>query len=158
MNNGKVTPIARHILALSDAQCTGIDSAIAEKNAATHALDQKLGLEATIIEQTEKRTVINLPNDAEARQAIDELQWKRIRKLIGTTKTKRLLGDPPKPEPWPLVHTLTVNHQDNSAVTFQAITHGDQHFNPQYSYVALSDLASPWKAIVRRLDVIDQTP
>ena len=150
--DGKITQVARHVLALTDAQCIAVEAAISDHDEAIEALDQKLGLQANFIEKTDEKTVINLPDDAEARHAIKTRQWESILEAVGKPKAIRLNNAKPELNPsWRLERMLTLNHSDGSAETLLVTDVDGRQFSPQRSVTDQASLSPLWKDIVARL-------
>ena len=150
--DGKITPIARHTYALSGAQCIAVEAAIAKHQAAIDALDQQLGHKATIVKQTDQETVINLPNNPEARHAINLALWETVQATISSTKAKRVIGG--KPEfrvAWHLERTLTLDKDKTQSTVYKATNVRGKRFNPIRSMQPTDSLEHPWKEIVQRL-------
>lgn len=149
---GKVTPVARHLLDLTDAQCAAVEAAMAERAVAIQALDQKLGLEATIVEETDEQTVINLPDDPEARHAIEMREWQCVHQAVGKTKAKGLRYEMPEFNPsHQLERVLTLKHKEGSVETIRATKMDGRRFNSNRSVSYGASLSPLWQDIVERL-------
>ena len=94
IQDGKVTPIARHLLSLTDSDCAAIESALLERDAAE--IDQQMALNATITEQSAESVIIDLPDDVKARHAISIDFWKTVRDVVGTRWAEKMLGARPE--------------------------------------------------------------
>ena len=150
--DGRLTPIARHTLALTEAQCTAVESAVAKYDAAVQSLDEKMHLQAAVVEETKEQSVISIPDNAKARHAIELSRWESIQTAVGETKTIQLVQERPIFRPWQkLERTLTLNYDEDSAQILKATNVYGKHYNPQRSQLSTKHLESPWIEIVERL-------
>lgn len=140
------------MLALTGAQVVSVENALITPEEATDSLEEQLALKATITEQSEERSVITLPDDAQARHDVDVALWDAIDQAVGSVNGNKLIASRQEFEHRHARNQrLTLSFQDPEIL--QTTNINGTVFNPQRTTVSREALSSPWKEIVQRLDL-----